>query len=255
MTASGCIFVIGVGPGRRDLLTPQAEQAIRSAEVVIGYAGYFPWVEDLIQGKERIALALGQEMQRARLALEQACKGRQVAVISSGDAGIYGMASAVLESLATVDADARPEIVVAPGVSALNAAAALLGAPLGHDFAAISLSDLLTPWEVIEKRLTAAADADFVLALFNPKSQRRTWQLARAREILLAHRPAATPVGIVHNAFRPQQAILLSTVEEMNVTEVDMFSIVIVGNSTSRFVGNFLLTPRGYEASRAGEKS
>src|SRR5207302_2071871 len=129
------------------------------------------------------------------------------------------------------------------GVSALNAAAALLGAPLGHDFAAISLSDLLTPWEIIEKRLLAAASADFVLALFNPKSQRRHWQLARAREILLEHRPAATPVGVVYNAYRPGQEVLLTTLVELDVAKVDMFAIVFIGNSTSRFVGNFIMTP------------
>jgi precorrin-3B C17-methyltransferase len=254
MTERGRLLVVGVGPGHRDLLTPQAIQAIRSAEVVIGYAGYFAWVEDLVQGKECVAFALGQEKERARAALQHASEGRQVAVISSGDPGIYAMASLVLEMLATVEPNARPEFVVMPGVSALNAAAALLGAPLGHDFAAVSLSDLLTPWEVIERRLTAAADADFVLALFNPKSQRRDWQLARAQEILLAHRPASTPVGIVQNAFRPLQAIVLCTLEEIDVNEVDMFSIVIIGNSSSRFVDNFMLTPRGYEVVKAGEK-
>ncbi len=254
MTARGQVFVVGIGPGHRDLLTPQAAQAIRSAEVVIGYAGYFAWIDDLLHGKERMSFSLGQEKERARVAIEHAGVGRRVAVISSGDPGIYAMASLVLEMLATVETSVRPEVVVVPGVSALNAAAALLGAPLGHDFAVISLSDLLTPWEVIEKRLTAAAGADFVLALFNPKSQRRDWQLVRAREILLTHRSAATPVGIVRHAFRPQQAIVRCTIESMEVKEIDMFSIVIVGNSTSRFVDDFLLTPRGYEITDAGEK-
>ena len=254
MTSAGMVFVVGVGPGERALLTPQAAQAIHSAEVVIGYTGYFAWVEDLVQGKECLALPLGQEMERARLALDHARRGRRVAVISSGDAGIYGMASAVLEMLESIEESVRPEIVVAPGVSALNGAAAILGAPLGHDFAAVSLSDLLTPWRIIEKRLAAVAEADFVLALFNPKSQRRDWQLARAREILLTHRLGATPVGIVHNASRPGQSVRLTTLQGMSVAEIDMFSIVIVGNSTSRFVGNFLLTPRGYEMSKAVEK-
>jgi precorrin-3B C17-methyltransferase len=246
----GKILIVGVGPGHRDLLTPQAAMALRQAEVVIGYAGYFTWVEDLLEGKERIALPLGQEMERARLALDCARQGRWVAVISSGDPGIFGMASVILEKLATVTLDSRPEVVVVPGVSALNAAAALLGAPLGNDFAAISLSDLLTPWEIIEKRLNAAAGADFVLALFNPKSQRRDWQLARAREILLVHRPGSTPVGIVHHAFRPGQEVALTTLEEMDVAKVDMFAIVIVGNATSRLVSSFIMTPRGYENQR-----
>ena len=247
MIGKGRVFVVGVGPGHPDLLTPQAAAALRAVEVVIGYSGYFEWIEDLIVGKERVAMPLGQEKERAQAALAHACDGRQVAVISSGDPGIYAMASLVVELLPSVPADCRPEVIVVPGVSALNAAAALLGAPLGHDFAVISLSDLLTAWTTIEKRLLAAAGADFVLALFNPKSQRRDWQLSRARAILLQHRPADTPVGIVHNAFRPGQNIVLTTLADMDVAKVDMFAIVFIGNSTSRFVDNFMLTPRGYE--------
>jgi precorrin-3B C17-methyltransferase len=162
------------------------------------------------------------------------------------------MASLVLELAATLTPDSRPEIVVVPGVSALNAAAALLGAPLGHDFAAISLSDLLTPWPIIEKRLAAAAAADFVLALFNPKSQKRDWQLARARMLILAERPGTTPVGIVHSAFRPGQTVVVTTLGDMDLATVDMFAIVIVGNRASRFVGNFIMTPRGYVAPPGG---
>ena len=164
------------------------------------------------------------------------------------------MASVALEMLGTLEASRRPEVVVVPGVSALNAAAALLGAPLGHDFAAISLSDLLTPWAVIEKRLTAVAGADFVIALFNPKSARRDWQLARAREILLRERNRTTPVGIVHNAFRPGQSVRLTTLEQMDLDTVDMFAIVIVGNSTTRLQDGFMLTPRGYDIAPMGEK-
>ena len=245
--AGGRIFVVGVGPGHADLLTPQAARAIGEAEVIVGYAGYFPWVEQLIAGKERIALPLGQERERAALALEHAARGRTVAVISSGDPGIYAMASVVLEMLGTMELDARPRIEIVPGVSALNAAAALLGAPLGHDFAAISLSDLLTPWRVIEDRLAAAAGADFVLALFNPKSERRDWQLARAREILLGSRPAATPVGIVRNAFRPDQSVCVTTLDQMNPAAIDMFTIVIIGNRSTRLQAGMMLTPRGYD--------
>jgi precorrin-3B C17-methyltransferase len=247
VTSRGRIFLVGVGPGHRELLTPQAAAALAQAEVVIGYAGYFAWVEDLIRGKEWFALPLGQEKERARVALEHASQGRRVAVISSGDPGIYAMAGVVLETLATVPPDHRPEALVVPGVSALNAAAALLGAPLGHDFAVISLSDLLTPWKTIEKRLSAAASGDFVLALFNPKSARRDWQLTRAREILLGHRSGSTPVGIVRHAFRPEQEVELATLEKLHVAKVDMFTIVFIGNSTSRFTDGFILTPRGYE--------
>jgi cobalt-precorrin 5A hydrolase/precorrin-3B C17-methyltransferase len=244
--SKGQIVVVGLGPGQRDLLTPQAAAALRQAEVVIGYTGYFAWVEDLLGGQRCTALPLGQERERAGLALEHAGQGRRVAVISSGDPGIYAMASVVLETLATTARDLWPEIEIVPGVSALNAAAALLGAPLGHDFAAISLSDLLTPWEAIEKRLTAAAWGDFVVALFNPRSQRRDWQLTRARAILLDHRPGSTPAGIVRHAFRPGQEVVVTTLEEMDMAKVDMFTIVIVGNSTSRFAGTFIVTPRGY---------
>jgi precorrin-3B C17-methyltransferase len=242
----GQLVVVGLGPGARDLLTPQAAAALRQAEIVIGYSGYFGWIEDLVHGKERIALPLGEEVERARAALEQAGAGRRVAVISSGDPGIYAMASLVFEMWATLPPKRRPEIMVVPGVSALNAAAALLGAPLGHDFAVISLSDLLTPWPTIEKRITAVAAADFVLALFNPRSQRRDWQLDRARTLILAERSPATPVGIVGNAFRPGQTVEVTTLGDMDTAKVDMFAIVMVGNTASSFVGNFIVTPRGY---------
>jgi precorrin-3B C17-methyltransferase len=246
MVKPGQIAVVGVGPGDAELMTPQAAAALRAADVVIGYAGYFAWVEKLIADKERIGFPLGQETERAHEAFRQASAGRRVVVISSGDPGIYAMAGLVLELLPSVAAGRRPDVTVVPGVSALNAAAALLGAPLGHDFAAISLSDLLTPWPNIEKKLAAAADADFVLALFNPRSRRRDWQLSRAREILLRYRNAGAPVGIVQNAFRPGQHIALTTLGEMDVSKVNMFAIVFVGNSTSRFVENFMMTPRGY---------
>ncbi len=247
MEGDGEISVVGIGPGCRELLTPQAATALRAADVVIGYSGYFAWVEDLIGGKERLGFALGQEIERARAALDHACRGRRVVVISSGDPGIYAMAGLVLELLPSMPAEHCPEVMIVPGVSALNAAAALLGAPLGHDFAAISLSDLLTPWDTIEKKLAAVAEADFVLAIFNPQSARRDWQLSRAREILLRHRRAETPVGIVHNACRPGQQIALTTLGAMDVSTVNMFALVFVGNSTSRFVGDFMVTPRGYK--------
>jgi precorrin-3B C17-methyltransferase len=248
MESRGQIVAVGLGPGERELLTPQAFAALCQAEVVIGYAGYFTWVEDIVKSKECVALALGQEMERARLALEHAGKGRRVAVISSGDAGIYAMAGVVLEALEALPEDDRPDFGIVPGISALNAAAALLGAPLGHDFAVISLSDLLTPWEAIEKRLAAAASADFVLVLFNAKSQSRDWQLKRACEIVHGHRSGTTPVGIVRNAFRPGLNVHLTTLADLPASQVDMFSIVFVGNSTSRFVGKHILTPRGYPA-------
>jgi precorrin-3B C17-methyltransferase len=226
-------------------MTGQALEALRQAEVVVGYDGYFAWVSDLVGGKECLALPLTQEVERARLAVERLRQGEVVCVISSGDPGIYGMASLVLECLGD---EGQEEVAVVPGVSAVNAAAALLGAPLGHDFAVVSLSDLLTPWPVIERRLRAAAEADFVLALLNPKSQRRDWQYRRAQEILAGRRPPQTPVGIVRNAYRPGQSVERTTVAHMAEAAVDMFTTVIVGNSQTLHLGSALITPRGYAA-------
>jgi precorrin-3B C17-methyltransferase len=246
VSAHGVLFVVGLGPGARDAMTGQALEAIRRADVVIGYDGYVRGVADLIAGKECHALPLTQEAKRARLAVNGLQLGQTVCVISSGDPGVYGMASLVLERAAEVDAALLDRITIVPGVSAVNAAAALLGAPLGHDFAVVSLSDLLTPWESIERRLRAAAEGDFILALLNPKSERRDWQYPRAAEILRHHRAAETPVGIVRNAYRPGQAVGITTVARMSEAAVDMFTTVIVGNSQTRRFGNRVVTPRGY---------
>ena len=243
MSGRGRLFVVGLGPGDRALMTGQALEALRQAEVVVGYDGYFTGLADLVAGKECVALPLTQETERARVAVERLRLGQVVCVISSGDPGVYGMASLVLQCLGD---DGQEDVVVIPGVSAVNAAAALLGAPLGHDFAVVSLSDLLTPWATIERRLRAAAEADFVLAILNPKSQRRNWQYRRAQEILAEFRAPQTPVGIVRNAYRPSQSIERTTVAQMNEAVVDMFTTVIVGNSQSRRLGNFIVTPRGY---------
>ena len=246
MTPQGRLFVVGLGPGAREAMTAQALEALRRAEVVVGYDGYFAGIADLVAGKECRALPLTQEVGRARLAVEQLRAGRTVCVISSGDPGVYAMAGLVLECAAAEDERLLECVAIVPGVSAVNAAAALLGAPLGHDFAVVSLSDLLTPWEVIERRLRAAAEADFVLALLNPKSQRRDWQYRRAAEIVARHRLADTPVGVVRNAYRPGQAVEITTVEHMQQTAVDMFTTVIVGSSRTRRFGPVVVTPRGY---------
>jgi precorrin-3B C17-methyltransferase len=250
VSARGRLFVIGLGPGDRVLMTGQALEALRQAEVVVGYDGYFTWISDLVEGKECVALPLTQEAERARVAVESLHAGRVVCVISSGDPGVYGMASLVLESLG---AEGQEDVAIVPGVSAVNAAAALLGAPLSHDFAVISLSDLLTPWELIERRLRAAAEADFVLALLNPKSQRRDWQYRRAQEILAACRMPETPVGVVRNAYRPGQSIERTTIAHMAEAVVDMFTTVIVGNSQTRQLGSVVVTPRGYALSGRDE--
>ena len=228
-------------------MTGQAQDALRRADVVIGYEGYFVWIADVLRNQECIALPLTQELARAQLAVDRALAGQAVCVVSSGDAGIYGMASLVLEVIEQRQAVALlPEVLVMPGVSAVNACASLLGAPLGHDFAVLSLSDLLTPWPVIEKRLAAAADADFVMVLVNPKSARRDWQYARAQEIIAACRPAETPVGVVRNAYRPDQSVVITTVAGMVEAQVDMLTTVIVGNSQTRRFQSRLITPRGY---------
>ncbi len=243
MSGRGRLFVVGLGPGDRAVMTGQALEALRQADVVIGYESYFAWVADLVDGKECLALSLTEEAERARLAVERLRQGRVVCVISSGDPGVYGMASLVLQCLG---AEGQEEVAIVPGVSAVNAAAALLGAPLGHDFAVISLSDLLTPWEVIERRLQAAAEADFVLAILNPKSRRRQWQYRRAQEILAASRSPQTPVGIVRNAYRPAQAVARTTIACMAEASVDMFTTVIVGNSQTLQLGSTMVTPRGF---------
>jgi precorrin-3B C17-methyltransferase len=245
MSEPGNLMVVGLGPGHRSTMTAQALEALRQAEVVVGYHGYFAPIEDLVAGKECIAMPLTQEVERARIAVDRLRAGRRVCVISSGDPGVYGMASLVLETLGE---HAAEDVAIVPGVSAVNAAAALLGAPLGHDFAVISLSDLLTPWDAIERRLRAAAEADFVLAILNPKSQRRDWQLARAQEILTPYRSPETPVGIVRNAYRPGQAVHVATLARLAETAADMFTTIIVGNSQTRRFGTALVTPRGYAA-------
>jgi precorrin-3B C17-methyltransferase len=244
VAAPGIVFVIGLGPGRRDCMTGQALDALSRSDVVVGYEGYLTGIADLIAGKERLAYPLGEELERARRAVQLAGQGRNVAVVSSGDPGVYGMASLVLE--AAENLEAAMEVVVVPGVSAVNAAASLLGAPLGHDFAVISLSDLLTPWEAIERRLAAAAGGDFVIALLNPRSRQRDWQLRRAQEILLRFRAAATPAGIVQNAYRPGQRVERTTLGELAQADVDMFTTVIVGNSSTRRFQESLVTPRRY---------
>jgi len=186
VSQTGSLCVVGLGPGTSALLTGQAQAALQGADVIIGYDGYFQWIADLVRHKECIALPLTQEVARAQLAVERALAGQAVSVISSGDAGIYGMASLVLEVLEHHQENTvLPDVVVIPGVSAVNACAALLGAPIAHDFAVLSLSDLLTPWAVIEKRLAAAAEADFVMVLLNPKSARRQWQFARACALIV----------------------------------------------------------------------
>ncbi len=217
--------------------------AIQAAEVIVGYKPYLALVADLLEGKRLLSSGMREEVPRATLAIAEALAGAAVAVISTGDAGIYGMAGLVLDLLP----DAAPvEVEIVPGITAASAAAACLGAPLMNDFAVISLSDLLTPLSLIERRLTAAADGDFVIALYNPRSHRRHLPLERALKILRLHRPPATPVGLVRNALRPGQEVQITTLAALQEADVDMLSILIVGNTATRIRDGRMVTARGY---------
>jgi adenosylcobyric acid synthase len=244
------LFVIGLGPGDAQHMTPAARVAIESSTLVSGYQVYLELIAELIAGKETFATGMRQETERCREALRRAADGASVALVCSGDAGIYGMAGLVLE-LQQLEGPAEVEVEIVPGVSAVQAAAARLGAPLMHDFAVISLSDLLTDWCLIRRRLDAAGRADFVVALYNPKSRGRTTQIGEAVEILLRHRDPQTPVGIVRNACREGEEVCLTTLDKLPEAEIDMFSLVIIGNSSTGIDDQGrMVTPRGYARKR-----
>jgi cobalt-precorrin 5A hydrolase/precorrin-3B C17-methyltransferase len=256
--ARGRLAVVGIGPGAPEWLTPEARRLLEESGAVVGYSLYLDLIAPLIAHAARFDSALGSEEERVQQALELAAQGRSVALVSSGDAGIYAMAALVFECLdagALPDGAYRAEIVVSPGISAMQAAAARAGAPLGHDFCAISLSDLLTPWETIEGRIRAAAEADFVIAFYNPASQRRRSQLAAAKAILLKHRPPETPVVLARNLGRGGESVVTVPLADLDAAKIDMLTLVIVGSSKTRRVaagGNtWTYTPRGYEQKRA----
>lgn len=236
--------MVGTGPGSKEHITPAACKALESSDVIVGYKTYLDLIPDLLSGKEVVSSAMMQEVDRCRRAVELAEQGKQVSLVCGGDPGIYAMAGLVFEIVIEKKSSIRVNIV--PGLAALNSCAARLGAPLMHDFAAISLSDLLTPWELIEKRLHAAASADFVIVIYNPKSKKRTKQLLRAREIILKYQKPDTPVGIVTAATRDNEKVEVTTLDRLPEAEVNMQSTVIVGNSTSFAWQNYLITPRGY---------
>ena len=239
------ISVIGLGPGGLDDMTSRAKEALRNSRVIVGYKNYIPFIEPLIGGKVEIVYnGMRQERDRILKAFEIAESGMDVSVISSGDAGIYGMAPLVYEMLRERGDDIEVEVI--PGISAFQKAASLLGAPVGHDFCVISLSDLMTPWMAIEKRIKAAAEADFVTAVYNPKSHGRYWELYRLKELFLECRHPDTPVGFVRQAGREGEKATLTTLIDFDPEDVDMFTVVIIGNSQSyRFDAN-MVTPRGY---------
>jgi precorrin-3B C17-methyltransferase len=245
---TGKIMLVGLGPGAVEHMTGRARAAIAEADTIIGYVTYVRLVADLIDGKEVIKKSMTEELDRAIEALDRAKQGKKVALISSGDAGVYGMAGPTFEVLfqAGWTPDSEIEVEIVPGASALNTCAALVGAPLTHDFCAISLSDLLTPWPTIARRLDAVAYADFVVALYNPKSGRRTRQIQEAQRIFLRHRDPNTPVAIVKSAFRPKQRLEFTTLDKMAEADIGMLSTVLIGNSNTFIQGGLMVTPRGY---------
>ncbi|MBF2080306.1 MAG: precorrin-3B C(17)-methyltransferase [Synechococcales cyanobacterium T60_A2020_003] len=244
----GKLWLVGTGPGALDQITPAAQSAMSQADVVIGYSLYVDLVKPLLRPGQIIeALPITQERQRAERAIALANWGLTVAVISSGDCGIYGMAGLVLEELRAQGWDGKtPQVQVFPGISALQSAASRVGAPLMHDFCAISLSDLLTPWEMIEKRLHAAAQADFVTALYNPRSRTRQDQIAIAQHIFLQYRNPETPVALVRSAYREDEQVTLTTLRHMLEASIDMLTTVIIGNQSTRQYEGWMITPRGY---------
>ncbi|MFH8476108.1 precorrin-3B C(17)-methyltransferase [Streptomyces sp. NPDC018000] len=238
----GRLAVVGLGPGARDLLTPRAREELRRASVLVGLDQYVDQIRDLLRpGTTILESGLGAEEARARTAVAEARKGHAVALIGSGDAGVYAMASPAL-----AEAGADIDVVGVPGVTAALAAAAILGAPLGHDHVSISLSDLHTPWEVIERRVRAAAEADIIVTFYNPRSRGRDWQLPKALSILSEHREPATPVGVVRNASRPDESSRVTSLAGLDPVTVDMMTVVTVGNTATREIAGRMVTPRGY---------
>lgn len=238
----GRLALVSLGPGEDALVPPLAREALAASEQVVGLDQYVDRIRHLLRpGTKVLTPPLGNEVERAELALAEARAGGSATLVSSGDVGVYAMASPVLE-LAGEDVD----VVVVPGVTAAQAAASLLGSPLGHDHCSVSLSDLLTPWAVIQSRIMAAAEGDFVVSLYNPRSKGRDWQLGKVKEILLGHRPPDTPVGIVRDAYRPAQQVILTDLASLRPEDVDMLTTVIVGSSQTRVVAGRMVTPRGY---------
>jgi cobalt-precorrin 5A hydrolase/precorrin-3B C17-methyltransferase len=244
----GRLYVVGTGPGDPDLLSPLARAALARCELVVGLDSYVDRVRELLRPGTRVAASsIGDELERGRLAVAEAATGAAVALISGGDAGVYGMASPALEV-----APPEVEVIGVPGVTAALAAAALLGAPLGHDHCTISLSDLLTPWPEIQRRLEAAAAGDFVISLYNPRSGGRSWQLEAAKRVLLDHRKPGTPVGLVSDAYRPGQRVDLTTLGDLDPTRAGMTTTVVIGSSRTRMIAGRMVTPRGYPEVSSG---
>ncbi|MBR1388457.1 MAG: precorrin-3B C(17)-methyltransferase [Prevotella sp.] len=250
----GKIIIAGIGPGNKEDITPAVLDAVRQADAIVGYKYYFQFIEPYVRKScECVDTGMKKERERAQMAFELAKQGKTVVVISSGDAGIYGMAPLIYEMS---HRDSAPDVIVEtlPGISAFQKAASLLGAPIGHDLCLISLSDLMTPWEVIERRIKAAATGDFVTAIYNPKSHGRYWQLYRFVELFLQVRSPETPVGYVRQAGRDEQETKVTTLGEFDPEDIDMFTVVLIGNSQSYVVDGKMITPRGYYKLEAGDR-
>ena len=247
------IIVAGIGPGSREDITPAVVEALRQADAVVGYQYYFQFIQPLLkEGCICVDTGMKKERQRAEQAFELAEQGKTVVVISSGDAGIYGMTPLIYEMRRERASDV--EVTSLPGISAFQKAASLLGAPIGHDMCIISLSDLLTPWEVIERRIKAAITGDFVTAIYNPKSHGRYWQLYRLQELFLKWRSPETPIGYVRQAGREEQEVKVTTISDFDPEEVDMFTVILIGNSQSYISEGKIITPRGYYAQEKDEE-
>ena len=238
---NGKIYVVGIGPGKKADMTFRAYEAMEKSDIIIGYKTYMDLIKEYYPGKEMKNSQMTKEVDRCIDVLKLAKEGKNVALISSGDAGVYGMAGIMLEI-----ADGEVEVEIIPGVTATNAAAAIVGAPVMHDYVTISLSNLLTDWELIKKRLELAAQGDFVVSIYNPKSRGRVTQIEEAREIMLKYKPKTTPVAIVRNAGREDEEHVVTTLDEMLNHEINMLTIVIIGNANTLIKDGKMITPRGY---------
>lgn len=249
---TGKLYIVGVGPGHHDHMTFGAKKAIEESDTIVGYETYVNLVEDLIQGKDVYRYAMTQEVERAHQCIELAKQGRIVSLVSSGDPGIYGMAGLIYEILAESGWDPKNglPVEIIPGVSALNSCSSIVGSPLMTDFAVVSMSDLLVPWDMIVKRVEAAAQGDYVIVIYNPSSKKRIHQLQDTRKILLKYRKPTTPVAIVKGAYRESQTVVLTDLEnlEKHSDKLGMISTVIIGNSSTYTYKNLMINPRGYQS-------
>ena len=249
---TGKLYIVGVGPGSHDHMTFRAKEVIAESDTIVGYETYVNLVQDMIEGKTVYRYAMTQEVERAHQCIDLAKSGKTVSLVSSGDPGIYGMAGLIYETLAETGWNPGDglKVEIVPGVSALNSCASIVGSPLMTDFAVVSMSDLLVPWEIIEKRVDAAARGDFVIVIYNPASKKRIHQLQDTRKILLKYRKPTTPVAIIKGAFRDSQAIVLTTLEDLpnHSDQLGMISTVIIGNSSTYTYKDLMINPRGYKS-------